>query len=326
MRAWPAGAVELVGALHVHTTCSDGSGTPSEVIAAARRCGLDFVGINDHMSLAVRHSGLGGWTGGTFVLAGAEVHDRGTGGHHMLVYGIDELPDCRRSVDMIPQVNACGGLAIAAHPSESGGYLPMTRPIRWKGTADGLGGVEVWNYMSQWKAGVTLFDLGRRLARPDEFVQGPPAGAVRFWEGTGGCAVAGPDAHAFVLGLGRGRKKAFPYEMLFSRLRTHIVLDRALPRENDPAEAVLIGALREGRCFASNAMLGSASGFRAFRREDSVEVLVPGPCVVRTRHRGVTEERFCNAGPQKIGIGPDGPVTIELLKGGRTWVWCGLAC
>ena len=36
------------GVVHVHTTLSDGGGTPEEVIAAAQAVGLDFLAITDH--------------------------------------------------------------------------------------------------------------------------------------------------------------------------------------------------------------------------------------------------------------------------------------
>jgi hypothetical protein len=323
--AWPEAARELVGVLHVHTTYSDGTGTPDQVAAVARGCGLDFLGINDHMSLGARHEGLGGHRGGIFVLAGAEVHEHLLGGHHMLVYGMDELPAGRRIVDMISGVNSSGGLALAAHPCERRGYLPLTHSMRWRSVPGGLGGVEVWNFMSQWKAGVTPFDLARRLKCPDGYVAGPTPDTVRFWERAGGCAIAGSDAHAFILGAGRSRKIAFPYEMLFSRLRTHILLDHELPVENDSAETALLDALRRGRCFASNALLGNAKGFRAFRRGSILELRLPEPCQVAVRQAESLISIPASGTAVHTGISADGPVVVELLKGGRTWAWCGLA-
>jgi len=42
------GWLRLGGVVHVHTTLSDGGGTPEEVVGAARAIGLDFVAITDH--------------------------------------------------------------------------------------------------------------------------------------------------------------------------------------------------------------------------------------------------------------------------------------
>src|SRR5207247_80650 len=38
--------------LHVHTTCSDGTYTPAQIVELARRCGLVAVAITDHDTLA----------------------------------------------------------------------------------------------------------------------------------------------------------------------------------------------------------------------------------------------------------------------------------
>jgi hypothetical protein len=38
----------LKGALHTHTTCSDGQLTPTELVAAYRQLGFQFVAITDH--------------------------------------------------------------------------------------------------------------------------------------------------------------------------------------------------------------------------------------------------------------------------------------
>jgi hypothetical protein len=325
MDAWPGEARELVGVLHIHTRFSDGSGSPGEIAGIARTLGLDFIGINDHMSLGARRAGFGGWDRGLLVLAGAELEDRWLGGHHLLVYGIDEIPSCRRPEEMIDAVNSSGGIAIAAHPRERRGHLPMTRSIRWRSVPKGLGGVEVWNYMSQWKAGVTLLDLRRRLGNPDDYVKGPSRDDVAFWERAGGCAVAGPDAHAFVLGAMRWRKVAFPYEMLLSRLRTHVLLDRGLPDGDYRAEASVLDALRRGICFVSNAMLGDARGFRAIRGNGALDLHIPGPGRLAVSSGGGRAEADTRGGREVIAIPPVGPVTVEILREGSTWIWCGLS-
>jgi len=44
----PPATRELRGAWHVHTTRSDGRGSPTDVARAARSAGLDFVVLTDH--------------------------------------------------------------------------------------------------------------------------------------------------------------------------------------------------------------------------------------------------------------------------------------
>ena len=38
--------------LHAHTTCSDGTQSPTELVAAARAAALDVVAITDHDTMA----------------------------------------------------------------------------------------------------------------------------------------------------------------------------------------------------------------------------------------------------------------------------------
>ena len=45
------------GAIHVHTTYSDGSGTVPEVAAAAQEAGLAFVILSDHDTLKALEEG-----------------------------------------------------------------------------------------------------------------------------------------------------------------------------------------------------------------------------------------------------------------------------
>jgi len=49
---------EVLGALHAHTTWSDGSGTVAEMLDAARAAGLAWIGISDHSPTAAYAGGL----------------------------------------------------------------------------------------------------------------------------------------------------------------------------------------------------------------------------------------------------------------------------
>lgn len=311
-----------MGVLHVHSAFSDGSGTPSEIADAALACGLDFVGINDHESLAVRERGFAGRQSGVLILSGAELHGP-RGDHHLLAYGIDRLPARGSIRDRIDDINSQGGVAIAAHPRERHGWLPGTRALCWgPGAWPGLAGVEVWNFMSQWKAGIGLFDLGRRLRAPRRFVGGPVPEAVDFWRRVGGCAVAGLDAHAFRIGLGRRRMVAFPYEAMFEYLRTHLLIDEAVLRGRKPAEPDLLEALRRGSCFCSDAALGDARGFRVLRRPGGIDVSLPGNALLSVSTSAGTRYVPSDGGLLKVDARSDEPLIVEARREGGTWIWC----
>ena len=318
--------IEKKAVLHVHTNASDGTGSIDEVIRMASAADVDILGINDHNTLDARERGFGGWNSSLFVLAGAELEDSAENSH-LLVYGIDELPGTLDTHDQIVFVNEKGGIAIAAHPTEAPGKLPRTRSYSWKAGNDtgGLAGVEVWNYMSLWKKGISPFNAVAKLRFPDRHVEHPDPSAVEFWERTGGCAIAGPDAHALRFGIGRVRLEVFPYDMMFSRLLTHILLDEDLSDSDENAEKQICSALREGSCFTSNVLHGDASGFRAGREEGCILLDLPGAGEVTISRSGtILWQDHLEAGSHRISSRVTERVSISVLREGRTWIYCAI--
>lgn len=297
------------------------------MIEAAVRCGLDFVGINDHRDLSARHEGWLGTHRGVFVLPGAELEDSRQN-CHILAYGIDEVPATRDTGEQIAAIREAGGLSIAAHPFERGGHLPGTRSYGWTRPVEGVDGVEVWNYMSMWKAGLTPWNFRDRVARPDMMSRSPYRETIQKWVSCGGCAIGGPDAHALHVGAGRFRACIFPYEMLFSRLRMHLVIDSAGDRGDVPDERAILDCIRAGRCFVSNALLGDAREFSARVDSGVLSVRIPGRSVAVVGSGTGEIARIPVDGPADIEAAvPEGvPIYVEILGEGGTWIWCGLPC
>ncbi|MBD3370466.1 hypothetical protein GF402_08915 [Candidatus Fermentibacteria bacterium] len=314
---------EIIGVLHVHTTASDGSATARTVAREAARAGLCFVGINDHSSLDATRHGCRGWTDGVFVLPGAEIND-GRRMNHLLVYGLEELPDSNDTREQVAWVRERGGLAIPAHPFERGAFLPMMGSYPWTaGPLEGLSGVEVWNYMSQWKSGAKLSDVFRRLRHPDRFVSGPDGSAVELWLKVGGCAIGTPDAHGFRYGPGRWGMEVFPYRMLFDRLRTHLLLEEEISDRYEVASGQIIQALGRGRVFTSNHLLGDARGFRAVRRGEDIIISLPESGSVELAGPAPMNAEL-GAGRHTLRPKRFGRYLVTVRKEGRAWICCGL--
>ncbi len=317
--------IEKKAVLHVHTEASDGTGTMEEVISKAVSAGVDIIGINDHKTLSSREKGFGGWRPPLFVLAGAELEDSAKNSH-LLVYGIDELPETSETEEQIAFVNKNGGIAIAAHPTEEPGRLPRTGSYSWKGEdTSGLSGVEVWNYMSLWKKGISFFNAFSKLKHPDRYVEHPDHRAVEFWEGIGGCAIGCPDAHALKFGFGRAGFEVFSYDMLFRRLITHLLFDEDLSESDEEAEKQILSALERGSCFTSNALHGNARGFRAGWEDDGILLDLPEAGeVVISKSSDVLWKGNLEAGSRRISLKHIERLSIEVLKEGRTWIYCGI--
>ena len=312
---------ELRAVLHVHTSASDGTGSIEEVINEASAAGVEVLGINDHCTLAARELGHGGWNGSLFVLAGAELEDVNEN-NHLLVYGVDRLPDSKDPQVQIAAVNSDGGLCIIAHPCERAGKLPGTRSYSWTaGTPSGAAGVEIWNYMSSWKRGLGPVNLLPRIFLPDNWVRDPDAAAIDLWRITGGCAIACPDAHAFTYGRGPLTVRLFPYQMLFRRLITHILLNEKLPDDDAESERRLIQALREGQCFVSNRLHGDASDFRAGINDGQILLQLPGDGEVVVDGGGTRIFRSrLRAGTHILPVPGLTRAVISVIRNGRTWI------
>ena len=132
------GYARAAGVVHVHTTLSDGGGTPEEVIRAARATGLDFLGITDHNNLDAKpfegdHDGL-------LVLVGSELS---TPAGHLVGLGLDRDPAWRFSgdgFDSLEDVRDLGGVPFAAHP------FSARADLRWNGwDLPGPWGIELLN-------------------------------------------------------------------------------------------------------------------------------------------------------------------------------------
>ena len=67
----PDGLARVGGAVHVHTTLSDGSGAPEHVARQGREAGLSFLVVTDHNTDAGRY--LDGYRDGVLVLTGVEI-------------------------------------------------------------------------------------------------------------------------------------------------------------------------------------------------------------------------------------------------------------
>ncbi len=316
--------IEKVAVLHVHTTHSDGTGTPAEVIRTAQNSDIDILGINDHNNLRLRNEGLGGWQGNLFVLAGAELQDENDR-NHLLVYGLDVLPDTSDTEKQIEFVNNHSGIAIVAHPFEKPGKLPHTKSYCWtRGVLDGLSGVEVWNYMSEWKADISVFNFISKYRHPDKYVVTPEKNAMGFWQQVGGCVIGGVDAHNFKAG-GLLNLSMFPYEYLMGKTRTHILLDSELPSDSKEAEKIIVDALRCGNCFVSNGANGDARGFRCECHTGKIRMVLPesGKVEIASMDTVLFSDHL-DGGEHLLDVCVEEKCAVTISRDERMWIFCGL--
>ena len=273
---------EIVANPHVHTPYSDGTWYHAQVAEAAAKAGIDVVIVTDHN---VWVDDIEGYYGNVLLLVGEEVHDvqRLRQCNHLLVFGLDEVaPQPEDSQQLINKVQQKGGMCFLAHPVERSSPLdPELAAIPWDDwEVNGYTGIELWNYMSEFKA-LSQTKLAALLYAlyPDLGIKGPFRHTLRLWdrllaEGRRVIAIGGSDAHGNTHTLGPIKRVIFPYEHLFGCVNTHILVPSTLTRDSADDKAVIYQAMQEGHCFVGYDALGSTIGFRFFGRSGSKVVMM----------------------------------------------------
>lgn len=273
---------DYAGALHIHSTYSDGAGTVAQIAEAANQAGLDFLVLCDHSSLQARADGQDGWRGRTLVLIGTEVT---TDTGHLLALDVPDsfLPASGDAVEAQKSILGSGGLGFVA--------LPCDLKDHWRDFdrfQDGIG-LEVFNLSAIARTKInlpTLAEVWRRYKsrsplRAFHLVSARPDRELKLWDtltmapGPGLPArrvvgIASLDAHA-VMKFAH-RTYPFPtYEETFRTLRTHLVTAQPLSHgevpSHDLAEAGKQDAARvhatlaAGHCYMAYDNYADPTGF-----------------------------------------------------------------
>jgi len=275
---------EYIGNLHVHTSYSDGEALHAEVAQAAARAGLDFVVVTDH-NLWV--NGCEGYHDKVLLLVGEEVHDvrRQPQVNHLLAYNVEsELsPLASDPQGLIDEVNRRGGFCYLAHPYEYRSPIsPDLAAIPWADwDVTGYAGLEIWNYMSEFKALARDKPTALYYAYfPSRGIRGPFRATLRQWDqllmqGRRIAAIGGADAHGGTHSLGPLRRTLFPYEYLFRCVNTHIITEHPLSGDLERDKTLVYDALRAGHTWVGYDLPAPTTGFR-FHARSLANRAIPG--------------------------------------------------
>ncbi len=288
------GPLEWVGAVHVHTVASDGSGTLGEVAEAARVAGLDFVTITDHNVWAVSNPV---YLEGRLMVLGEEAR---VPSGHMLILGGDDptLRQARRreadeqGAPLGSSVPAGRGLRIVAHPEGP------SEPWRdWD--AAGLDALEIWNWdtdlrddgLGDWPKALLLLPVEPVSAMLELLDR--PARTLERWDQlledghrvTGVCSV---DAHSNVPLTDRFSLSFPSYRHLFSLARQHVLLPAEPTGEALHDAGLVTEALRVGRSFCALDGIADASGFTARAANSRQTVTLGGELMLQDGNVRIT--------------------------------------
>ncbi len=255
------------GAIHVHSSHSDGAGSVEEVIEAAQEIGLDFLILSDHNPLGDGARPQGGWYDDLLLIIGEEIS---TFAGHILAVGVPPhryqlAPGARAAISDIEELGGWGWIAHPLHPEEL-----------WQAGWAGLVGVEVINLAEAWArtpwsrrlAIAAAYPFGSEYALLRMLSGGLPS--LALWDsrinlssrddarwprplvGIGAVDAHGPIAWPFPLPT---------YADTLSAVQTIVWLDNPPVSGPYDAEGAVLAALRQGRAAAVISAIGDAGGF-----------------------------------------------------------------
>jgi hypothetical protein len=298
--------------MHMHTPYSDGMAYHDKIAAAAADAGLQAIITTDHN---VHVGGIEGYKHGVLTLVGEEVHDnqRRPQANHCLIYGAEgELaPYARNPQQLLDEAGARGGMAFLAHPVEYPARLGIeSEAYGWHDwRIKGYAGIELWNYMSEFKARLWSWPIALLWAYfPELAIRGPFKATLELWDelltaGKRVAVVGNSDAHAVPFHLGPLRRVIFPYRYLFRCVNTHVLIDHPFTGDFATDKRLLLTAVRAGRCFVGYDLPGSTRGFR-FSATNGPQTVTMGEGIRRT-------------GMMRFKVKTPAPATIRLLRNGQ---------
>lgn len=348
---------EYVGAIHIHSVYSDGTGKIEDIAKAAYDSDLDFIMMTDHNTLKPKLDGYEKWLNNIMVIIGYEVNDMDNKNHY-LTFGMDEVIGsyqelangelgCKLAAkDYVKQIKEKGGIGFLAHPDEERSHLPEHPSYPWVEETEDYTGIEIWNHMSEWIEGMNENNRFDRFLHPLKSIISPSKKTLARWDEASKnrhvTGISGVDAHALKQNvLGFFEVEIFPYKVLFKSIRTHVLTPKQISKNNHKDftadKKQILEALRTGKCFSSNYYHGNAKGFRfyadhkgtTFTSGDTIgsngdkvifRALAPKECTIRLIHNGcpVNEK---NGMEGTWDTNEKGVYRVECWIGDKGWIF-----
>lgn len=260
------------GALHIHSTHSDGTGSLEEIVSSAKKAGLSWIIITDHNNL----NGIAreGFHDGIAVIVGQEVSPKH--GDHYLALGLKEVV----ASDLGPQgtinkVKELGGLGFIAHPDENTQRQNSYRPLVWTDwNVTGFDGIEIWNHLSDWVDAYSAKSALYQYLFRNNVLNGPSQKTLSWWDNLNKnndgiiSAVGGADAHALKVKAGPATLKIFPYLCAFKSVINDLYLDEPLASKFETAKQQIHSALKGGNNVIFNRAWGEAYSFAIYSTDE----------------------------------------------------------
>ena len=245
-----------VGAIHIHSVYSDGTGNVDSISKAAKKAGLDWIIITDHNSFEIEE----GIYNGVYVIKGEEISPKDE--NHYLALGINKyIQPNENAKHNVEAVKLNGGFGFAAHPNEgvnSQGYprLNKHQPIKWTNKNIIPDGVEIWNWFSEWADNLNdrnIFTLAYAFLCKNKLVKSTNSNVLFWWDNLNNVsekivpAIGGIDAHALKIKDYIIPVTIFPYESMFKTIVNIVTSYEEFKTDFFARKEQILEALKYGR-------------------------------------------------------------------------------
>lgn len=238
-----------LGAIHIHSTFSDGTGDIEKISSAAKKAGLDWIIVTDHNSMEIKE----GFYNGVCVIKGEEISP--VSANHYLAVGINRLINSSEPAKFTDEVRKQGGFGFAAHPDESDKRKNSHPPIKWIDKKIIPDGIEIWNWFSQWGDNLNdknILTLAYSYLFKNRLVTEPNRETMSWWDALNNNsdkivpAIGGIDVHAIKINDYLIPVTIFPYEKMFKTITNVLTFNEPLSEDFDTRKSQILTAIKEG--------------------------------------------------------------------------------
>lgn len=244
-----------LGAIHIHSKFSDGSGSIQEISKAAKQNGLNWIVITDHNSFDFEE----GFYNNVCVIKGLEISPPKN--NHYLALGINKLISPNKPTqEFVNEVRQNNGFGFAAHPDEGLNTKNQKRknnfePITWTDKNIIPDGVEIWNWFSQWGDNLNdtnIFHLIYAYLFKHNLVKYPPKKTLEWWDDLNNQstkivpAIGSVDAHAMKIKKYIIPVTIFPYKNMLQTITNNLILNEPLSKDFQTQKNQILTAIKKG--------------------------------------------------------------------------------
>lgn len=261
---------DYTGVIHFHSEYSHDGRTPLvEIIQAAGENSIDFLMLTDHSTLEAKRAGFEGWHGDVLLIVGEEIDPRF---NHYLIFGIDEPIVVNEDEELDPQlyvdeVREKGGIGFISHPDHQGTEMFHVKHYPWLDwTVSGYTGMGIWDFMTDWQSSLKGY-VGALLSYlfPAYVLKGPKKVTLGRWDNLNQSSkvvgIGELDNHDTVRKVFGLSLSIFPFRKAFRFVRTHLLTEMPLVKDDREDQETLLAALKSGRAYMALEYFREAKGF-----------------------------------------------------------------